>query len=285
MIYTDDEMTKEYDNFVIKRFDCDYDDVKDSDAYDDDFDHDVEVEVKFTGPPRDLVLYVHPNCVSEKVFVSLRTDFHFEGWPVGRSEINIMGGAVKLLMDPKYIGVKLENLISKTDGIVQITTQNDANVTILKVPQKTKLCVFDRSSVRVEDSNIDRAVVTDSGDLVTKVPLNILTNNNAKIIDLKHDGISEVDANDNAKIITRNKKIKASIDDDATLTIDVAGKPPKTWSKKAMNMLEFACYVAKKEGRKSQAHIGDIRQILNLVDMATGGKLSKRVAEGIYVHD
>lgn len=290
MIYTDEEMTKEYDNFVIKRFDCDddiraYDDVKDSEAYDDDFDHDVEVEVKFTGPPRDLVLYIHPKCVHEKVLVRLITDFCFEGWPVGRSEITIMGGNVILFMDPKYTCDKTEKGLVKKHDIVEIITLNDANVTILDVPQNTKLSVFDESSVRVVSSNMDRAVVADSGAVVTKVPMTIIGNNQAKVIDLKHDGITDIDASDSVTVITQNNKINGHLHDDATLTFDEAGKPIKTYAKKSMTMHEFACYVAKKEKGKSQVNIGDIKEILKIVDNAVRGRLAKTVDNGVYVYD
>lgn len=276
MIYTNKEMTNEYGDFVITRFDCDdYDDA-----------HDVEVEVKFTGPPTDLVLYIRPNCIHEKVFVRLIIDFCFGGWPVGRSEINIMGGNVKLFIDFKYIGINSEKLHEKTNGIVEINTMNDANVTILNVPPKTKLYVCDHSSVRVVDSNIDRAVVMYSGNLVTKVPLNIIAHHQSKVIDLTHGGISEVDASDKAKIITHNNDIKASIQDDASVTFRKLGSPTQTWTRQPMNMHEFACYIAKKEGGKSQANIGDIKEILRIINTALGSKkLSRLVKEGVYVYE
>jgi len=265
MIYTDEKMTKQYPDYQVRK-------LNDSDKYD------VQVGLKFTGSPGDLELYVHPNCVSEKVLLILKTDFEFNGWPIGRSDITIMGGHVTLLIDDNYICTRLYD-------IVQITTQNDAIVTILDVPKETKLSIFENSSVRVKDSNIDRAVVVDSGDLVTTVPLNIIANDNATVIDLKHDGVTDIDASDSVCVTTHNKKINGQLHDDATLTFDEAGKRPKTWSKKAMKMHEFASYVAKKEGGKSQAHIGDIRQILRIVDDAVRGGLSKAVEDGVLVYE
>ena len=271
MIYTDEEMTKEYDDFVITRGHCDA--------------NDVQVEVNFTGSPRDLVLYVQPNCVHEKVFLVLKTHFEFTGKYGGRSEINIMCGNVTLFMDPKYTCDKTEKGLVKKHDIVHISTQNDANVKILNVPKETKLCVFDHSSVRVEDSNIDRAFVVASGDLVTKVPLNIIANEHSKVIDLKHDGITDIHVSDSVTVTTHNNKINGQLHDDATLTFDEAGKRPKTYAKKAMKMHEFASYVAKKEGGKSQAHIGDIREILRIVDDAVRGRLAKTVENGVYVYE
>ena len=272
MIYTDEKLTKQYPDFKVRK-------LKDSDKYD------VQVGLKFTGSPGDLDIYVHPNCVSERVLLILKTDFEFKGWPIGRSDITIMGGNVTLLIDDNYICTRPKEVPFKKYDIVQISTQNDATVTILDVPKDTKLSVFENSSVRVKDSNIDRAFVMDSGDLVTTVPLNIIANDNATVIDLKHSGITDIDASDSVCVTTHNKKINGKIHDDATLTFDEAGKRPKTYSKKAMKMHEFASYVAKKEGGKSQAHIGDIRQILRIVDDAVRGGLSKAVENGVLVYE